>query len=250
MITQSSLTDKAYMAYNVSTPLMTTRLKTTHLVYCLFDLFPIGSPLDEFVDTIPVSKSGYRVSDEEMTDSSGVKVPPYLVTSLTIWARSLASLTIYTCPSIFTLAKSSVIRCCLRDETNAWYALRSAMIWKPPLREMIWRFRCRCKILQPVSAELFLYGPERGGNPLLQSNSDFLVEYLENLFGCTSLKKIAVHLQTSYGLFATLRSAEVHRLAIVGVVLARTSLDHNDVLHLGDQPYTHLLVTMSENGLA
>lgn len=131
IITQSSLTDSAYMACEVSsvTPVgrdptheassnRATRI-ATYFIYGLFNLLPICSSLDELVDAAGSFSASHSPPPLD-THSSGLNVPPYLVTSRTICARSLASLTIYTCPSIFRLEKSSVIRCCFKLATNVW----------------------------------------------------------------------------------------------------------------------------------
>jgi len=86
------------------------------LVYDFFNLLPIWASLNEFVHVLYIypifnwlnwvcGKKGGR----EGWLTSGRYAPPYRVTSLTIWARSLASSTTKTWPSILRCEKSAVI---------------------------------------------------------------------------------------------------------------------------------------------
>lgn len=69
-------------------------------------------------------------------------------------------------------------------------------------------------------------------NSPLQADADLLVEDLEHLLGSAALEKVAVHLETFDGLLASDGRAQLHGRSRFRVVLARASLDHNNVLDL------------------
>lgn len=59
--------------------------RCTNIVDDFFNLLPITSSLDEFVDTAKTLIRGFKIAVAHVgTHSSGLKVAPYLATSLTI----------------------------------------------------------------------------------------------------------------------------------------------------------------------
>jgi hypothetical protein len=88
-------------------------------------------------------------------------------------------------------------------------------------------------LLQNPAYSQSVRGGERTERTLrMQSDPHFLIKHLKNLLTCTPLQQLAMRLQTSYRLRTRLCSTQIHRRAFLGIILPRTRLCPNDMLHL------------------
>ena len=99
---------------------------------------------------------------------------------------------------------------------------------------MIWRLMCFCKMLSGRGN--WSAGPRRKLSPvidpLLQSQTDFLVKDLQDLFRCTTLQQFAMYLQAGDRVDASFCRTEFRVLIRRWAVFARLCACLDDMLDL------------------